>query len=327
MKNITLFSGNSNKQLACDICKSLNNAMGVCDLSSFQDGEIKIKIGESVRDKCVFIIQSVTSTDTMSINDVLMELYLLIRTIKRASAKKVIAIVPYYGYCRQDRKTTARAPISASDVAMMLETAGADRVVSIELHCGQIQGFFRNIPCDNLYASCTLAKEFIKQNTELCKERELIVVSPDAGGVTRAKQFKDTLSQLGFNSGFAVIVKERNIEGAINNMSLVGNVKDCDVVIVDDICDTGGTLIKAVNQLIEFGAKNIYVCIAHGVFSNNALDLIENSHIKKMYVTDTISMKKKIHNVIQISVSELLKDVINIFIHGGSVNDLFICKE
>ena len=187
-KSFIIFSGSSSKHLTDEICDHLGCKKGSCDLQTFNDGEIKIKVNDSVRGKIVFVVHSITSTETKSVNDMLIELYLFIRTLKRAAAKKVIVFIPFYGYCRQDRKTEPRVPISASDVAMMLETAGADRIVAMELHCGQIQGFFRDIACDNIYSSCLLADTFVKECPEL---NDLVVVSPDAGGVTRAKLFKE----------------------------------------------------------------------------------------------------------------------------------------
>ena len=325
MSETLVIAGSSNCSLATQICKKVGCKLGLCKLERYKDGEIKISVGESVRDKCVFVIQSITSTSTMTINDILIELYLLIRTLKRASVGKVILFIPYFGYSRQDRKVKPRVPISASDVAMMLELAGADRVVGMELHCGQIQGFFRNISCDNLHASCILASAFVedhKRNTSDSNNR-LVVVSPDAGGVARAKQFKETLANFHIESDFAIIVKERSIScGTINNMNLVGNVRDKSVVIVDDMCDTGGTLIKAVDELLEFGAKDIFVCIAHPVFSDDALTKIENSKIKLMYVTDTIPLERSVANVKQVSTSDMFASVVDIFVNGGSINDL-----
>ena len=321
MDNI-LFCGNSSKHFFNNIYKNIIIEEGESNINTFKDGEIKIQIDSSVRDKNVYLIQSITSTKTKTINDILIELFLFIRTLKRASATKVIVIIPYFGYCRQDRKILPRVPISASDIAGMLENAGADRIISVELHCGQIQGFFRNIPCDNLYSANVLADAFKKDY----KKNNLIVVSPDAGGVSRAKQFKENLLlKHQIESSFAVIVKERNIEGSIDNMSLVGEVKNKDAVIIDDICDTGGTLLKAVNLLKKFGANNIYVCITHGVFSENAIEKIENNkEITYLYVTDTIYFNHSYLKKIKvITVSELISSTIDIFINGGSVSKLF----
>lgn len=316
-----VFSGTSSKDLTRRVCESLGCKEGSCSLGTFADGEIKIKINDSVRDKCVFVIQSIVSFENRSVNDMLTELYLFIRTLKRASASKVIVMIPYFGYSRQDRKTEPRVPISGSDVAMMLETAGADRVVAMELHCGQIQGFFRDIPCDNIYLSCLLADEFVNH---VSSENQLVVISPDAGGVTRAKIFKEKIAALGVQSEFAIIVKERGVEGAINNMSLVGDVRDKDVVIVDDICDTGGTLIKAINQLKAFGAKNVYTCISHPVFSNDAIESISNSCITKMFVCDSIPARTTYpEHIVRVQTHTLLAKIIRIFVHGGSVNELF----
>jgi ribose-phosphate pyrophosphokinase len=319
-KSFIIFSGSSSKHLTDEICDHLKCKQGDCDLQTFNDGEIKIKVNDSVRGKIVFVVHSITSTETKSVNDMLVELYLFIRTLKRAAAKKVIVFIPFYGYCRQDRKTEPRVPISASDVAMMLETAGADRIVAMELHCGQIQGFFRDIACDNIYSSCLLADTFVKECSEL---NDLVVVSPDAGGVTRAKLFKEKLCDWNINSQLAILVKERGINGLINNVSLVGDVSGKDVVIVDDICDTGGTLLKAVEELKLFGANKIYVCITHGIFSGNALENIRNSPIEKMICSDSIPPKDVPDNIKYVSTSYLLSRIINIFMNGGSINELF----
>jgi len=319
MNKFVVYGGNTTKDLTQRVCDTLKCEQGSCTLSTFSDGEMKIKIHDSVRDKCVFVIQSITSYKDKSVNDMLMELYLFIRTLKRASAAKVIVIIPYFGYSRQDRKTEPRVPISASDIAMMLETAGADRIVAFELHCGQIQGFFRSIPCDNIYSSCLFAEHFVMNQSH----DNLVVVSPDAGGVTRAKLFKEKLASVGVSSGFAIIVKERSVLGAINNMSLVGDVKNKDVVIVDDICDTGGTLIKAIEQLKEFGANHIYACITHPVFSCDAIEKIEKSPIDKMFVCDTIELKRTCSKITTVQTHKLLSTVVDIFVSGGSINELF----
>ena len=326
-KKFLIFSGTSSTELTDKICSHLGVPKGNCDLTTFNNGEIKIKVNESVRGQIVFVIHSITATENKSVNDMLMELYLFIRTLKRASAKKVIVFIPFYGYCRQDRKTEPRVPISASDVAMMLETAGADRIVALELHCGQIQGFFRDIACDNIYCSCLLADAFVREYSSVGEEK-LVVVSPDAGGVSRAKLFKEKLGDLGIDSDLAIIVKERGINGAINNMSLVGDVKGKNVVIVDDICDTGGTLLRAVEELKTFGAHEIYVCITHGVFSGDALENIQNSQIQKFICSDSIPKKTDTPSkVMYVWTSKLFSKIINIFMYGGSINALFEAKD
>jgi ribose-phosphate pyrophosphokinase len=315
-----IFSGSACHNLTDDICKLINCKKGKCMLGNYHNGETKIKIHDSVRNKCVFIIQSITSTETKSVNDVLMELYLFIRTVKRASAAKVIIIIPYFGYSRQYRKTESIVPISASDVAILLETAGANRIVTLELRCGQIQGFFRDIPCDNIHSSCLLTDAFVSDLTLYKKNmNNLVVVSPDAGGVSRANAFKQTLSKIGIHTGFAILVNERDIDGNINTTNLIGDVIGKDVVIVDDVCDTGGTLLKAINELKKLGVNDVYVCITHPVFSGDSIELIKNSPIIKMFVTDTIYLKDhNCHNIKQITTATLLSKVIRILIHGGS---------
>jgi len=316
---IMLFSGNANKELAQKIADYLQVSLGESIVSTFNDGEIQIQIKESVRGHDVFIIQPTCHTATQSVNDTIMELFLLVRTMQRASAKSITVVVPYYGYARQDRKAMSRVPISAADVAMMLEIGGVDRVLTIDLHCGQIQGFFRNAPVDNLFSSPIFIDYFVKKELS-----NVVVVSPDAGGVDRAYKFAQQLRKKGVSAEMALISKRRASAGVIESMYLIGDVNGADAIIVDDICDTAGTLVKAAQLLKDHGANRVFAVIPHGVFSGNALDKIRNSVICEMVIADTIPLREQApSNLTILSVSALLGDAIVRIHRGESVSALF----
>lgn len=305
--NLKLFTGNANPELAEAIAQALSIPLSHAAIGRYVDGEINIQINENIRNCDVYILQSTCPSKNASVNDNLIELYLLVRAMKRASAQSVTAIIPYFGYARQDRKSKNLVPISASDVAMLLELAGVDQVISVDLHCGQIQGFFHKAPVDNLYAS----KIFVPYFAAKKKLNDLVVVSPDAGGVERAKQFVEGLSHYGISAQMAMIVKQRKEAGVVEKMDLVGSVQNSDVVIIDDMCDTAGTLVKAAYELKQKGAKRVFACITHPVFSGDALLKIENSVIDELIITDTIPLKQKPpHNITQLSVAPLLAEVI-----------------
>lgn len=317
--NALLFSGNANLELAQKVAQELGMPLGEAKVARFNDGEIQIHIDQSVRNKDVYIIQPTCPSASQSINDNLMELFLLIRTMKRASAHSITVIAPYYGYARQDRKLRARVPISAADVANMIEHAGATRVVTIDLHCGQIQGFFQNVPCDNLYASMLFAPYMAQQDLS-----NIVVISPDAGGVERANQFIYELVKQGISSDMAVISKQREKAGVVGSMHLIGDVHDADAIIVDDMCDTGGTLCKAAELLKEKGARRVFAVITHPVFSNKALETIGNSVIDQMIIADTIPLRGTApENVTVISMAALLADAIACLDQGESLSALF----
>lgn len=319
LQNAIVFSGNSNKKLSEKIAESLKVPLGKILVSKFNDGEIQIKIEENVRGKDVFIIQPTCSCNTQSVNDSLMELYLLVRTMKRASTKSITIVVPYYGYARQDRKTSARVPISASDVAIILETAGVDRVLVIDLHCGQIQGFFRNIPVDNLYACPIFVSHFANKNLD-----NIVVVSPDAGGAERANKFVQKLAQQGIYASMAIISKRREKPGKVGSMQLIGDVTNANAIIIDDMCDSGGTLAKASELLKKHGAKKVFAAITHPVFSGQALKTIANSTIDEMIISDTISLKEEPpKNITIVSVSKLLAEAICRIQNQESISELF----
>jgi len=314
-----LFSGNANKPLAEKVADYLDTNLGSAKINRFNDGEIQIQIKENVRNKEIFILQSVCPSDSQSVNDNLMELYLLVRTMKRASASSITVIIPYYGYARQDRKTAPRVPISAADVALMLEAAGVDRVVTIDLHCGQIQGFFQSVPVDNLFAASLFVNYFVKKEM-----KNIVIVSPDAGGVERATKFVNYLSDQGIKAGMSLISKQRSQAGIIDTMQLIGDVTDADAIIVDDMCDTGGTLVKAAQLLKDQGANRVFAAITHPIFSGSAMEKIRNSVIEEMVISDTIPLNKNVpQNIQSITVGPLLGEAIRRIHFGESLSELF----
>jgi len=321
-ENVAIFSGNSNLPLAQEICQNLGTKLGNITVGRFADGEVNIQVQDNIRGKDVFIIQPTGPP----VNENLMELLLLVSTMRRASARKITVVVPYYGYCRQDRKTLPRVPISAADVARLLETVGVDRVIAIDLHCGQIQGFFGpRVPVDNLEANVTAVTYF--KNFQTLSD-QMTVVSPDAGGVTRAKKFQEMLKAENPDKsvGLAMIIKHRDAPGKIADMFLVGSVADSDVIIVDDMIDTAGTLCEAAKVLKSKGAKKVFAFATHGLFSGKAFDNINNSPLEQILVTDTIPPKPNENNVDKItrlSVAPLLAEAIRRIQARESVSDLF----
>ena len=289
-------------------------------ISRFNDGEIKIKVEENVRNSDVFLIQSMCSTDKRSVNDNLMELFLLIRTMRRADVGNITAVIPYYGYARQDRKTESRVPISASDIAMLFELAGADSILCVDLHCGQIQGFFHEATVDNLFAAPIFVRYFsMKQDL-----MHPVIVSPDAGGVDRAKKFIEGLAWHGIDAGLAVIIKQRAGAGVIEKMNLVGDVRGCDAIIIDDICDTAGTLVQAALELKNAGASRVFACITHPVFSGTGPSAHYRLVPHRTLVTDTIPTRTKLPtNITQLSIAPLIAEAIDRTYKGESISHLF----
>lgn len=301
-----IFGGSSNLDLTGEIAKLLNMELGKVDIKLFADKEIGIQIGENVRGCDVFLVQS-TSTP---VNDHLMELLLMIDACKRASASRITAVIPYYGYARQDRKTRSRVPISAALVARLIESAGADRVLSVDLHCGQIQGFFKN-PFDNLYATQVLCAEVF--NVIKDSSTALTVVSPDAGGVERADYFRSYIKRtLKLDTNMAIMSKKRAEANKIESMELVGCVKDTDCIIVDDIVDTAGTLVMAAKILKENGAKRVFACATHGLLNSPAVKRIEESCIEKLIITNTVPLPKDKESpkIMQVSIASSIAEAI-----------------
>ncbi|CRH01148.1 phosphoribosylpyrophosphate synthetase, putative [Plasmodium relictum] len=322
MENAILFSGTSNPTLSQNIADHLGTILGRVNLKRFADGEVSMQFLESIRGKDVYIIQPTCPP----VNENLIELLLMISTCRRASAKKITAVIPYYGYARQDRKLSSRVPISAADVARMIEAMGVDRVVAIDLHSGQIQGFFGpRVPVDNLEAQLIGLDYFTKK--DLYKP---VIVSPDAGGVYRARKFQDGLNHRGISEcGIAMLIKQRTKPNEIEKMDLVGNVYDSDVIIVDDMIDTSGTLCEAAKQLKKHGARRVFAFATHGLFSGPAIERIENSPLEEVVVTDTVKSNKNIDSckkITKLSVSVLVADAIRRIHQKESLNDLFNIK-
>jgi len=277
-----LFSGNSNIPLAREIAELLGTRLGDITVSRFSDGEVRVQVLEHVRGRDTYVIQSTCPP----VNEHLMELLLIISTLRRASVKKITAIIPYYGYARQDRKMSSRVPISAADVSKLIEIMGVDRVIACDLHCGQIQGFFGpRIPVDNLMAGIVAVPHF--QSIDLINP---VIISPDAGGVYRAKTFLGFLTTPSVIPGLAMIIKQRAAANQVERMDLVGSVKGADCIIVDDLIDTAGTLCEAAAQLKKHGAKRVYAFATHGLFSRDALSKIHNSPLEQVIVTNTIPL-------------------------------------
>ena len=319
-EDFAIFSGRANPQLSQEIADRLGVKLGDISIKGYADGEIGIQVNDNVRGKDVYLIQP---TCPPGVNDHLIELLLMVSTMRRASARRITAVIPYYGYARQDRKMASRVPISAADVARLLQAMGVDRVVAVDLHCGQIQGFFGpRTPCDNLEAH-VVALPFFKDlglNGDTTK-----VVSPDAGGVYRAKRFRDGLKALGVDAGLAMIVKQRLRANQIGRMDLVGDVKDCDVIMVDDMIDTAGTLTEAAKELRAMGARRIFAFATHGVFSGPAYERIEGSVLEQVVVCNTVPLKEGEGGgkIVQISIAELLSAAIARIHSKKSVSALF----
>jgi len=307
-----LLTGNSNKNLSQKISKFLKTKLVHSSIRRFSDGEIYIEIKENIRGNSIFIVQSVSSPA----NDNLMELLLCIDALKRSSAKNITAVIPYFGYARQDRKVAPRTSISAKLVSNLITKAGADRVVTVDLHAGQIQGFF-DIPVDNLFATPIFARHVKKY----IKRKNLICVSPDVGGVERTRALARKL-----DIGIAIIDKRRPAPGKSQVMNVIGNVKNKTCIIIDDIIDSGGTIVNAAQALINRGAKEVHVYITHGVLSGEAVEKIKKSNIKKLIITDTIDNSdklKKAKNIEVLSISNLLGEAIKRISNSTSVSDLF----
>jgi len=312
LERIRIFTGNSNISLAKKICVNLGVALGKANVTTFSDGETRVEINENVRGMDVFIIQSTCSP----VNVTCMELLIMIDALKRASADRITAVIPYYGYARQDRKVAPRAPISAKLMADLITTAGANRVLAIDLHAGQIQGFF-NIPVDNIFATPVLL-EYMKK----AYEDNTVVVSPDTGGVERARAFGKRLG-----ASLAIIDKRREGPNEAQVMNIIGNINGKRVVILDDMIDTAGTVVQAAQALSEAGALEVSVCCTHPVLSGPAIDRIEASNIKELIVTDTIPLSERAANCKRIkilSVSSLLSEAVRRIYYNDSVSSLFI---
>jgi ribose-phosphate pyrophosphokinase len=309
---IKIVTGNSNRSLAQEICRHLGISLGATTVSAFSDGEIMVRIEENVRGMDVFVIQSCSDP----VNTHIMELLILLDALKRSSARRITAVVPYYGYARQDRKDQPRVPVTAKLVADLITVAGAHKVVSMDLHAGQIQGFF-NIPVDNLYATPVILEYLQKQ-----KLKDLVVVSPDAGGVQRARAFAKRL-----NAGLAIIDKRREAPNQAKIMSIIGEVADRDVLLLDDMIDTAGTIVQGALACSENKARRILATCTHAVLSGPALKLLNESVLDEVIVTNTIPMTDKVKQCKKIkvlSVASLLGEAIRRIHNEESVSSLFV---
>ena len=307
-----LLTGNSNKNLSQKISKFLKNRLVNSSIRKFSDGEIYIEINENIRGNSIFVIQSVSSPA----NDNLMELLLCIDALKRSSAKNITAVIPYFGYARQDRKVVPRTSISAKLVSNLIAKAGADRVVTVDLHAGQIQGFF-DIPVDNLFATPIFARHVKKK----IKTKNLICIAPDVGGTERARALGKLL-----NVGLAIVDKRRPKAGQSQVMNIIGDVRGKTCIIVDDIIDSGGTIVNAAAALKKRGAKDVHVYVTHGVLSGGAENKIKKNNIKNLVITDTIDNAAKVKNIKNIEVltiSNLVGEAIKRISNSTSVSDLF----
>lgn len=312
LDKLKVFSGNSNIHLAQEICKELNIPLGKANVKKFSDGEIQVEIEENVRGMDVFIAQSTCTP----VNIYLMELLIMMDAIKRASAERITAVMPYYGYARQDRKVAPRVPITAKLVADLITTAGASRVLTIDLHAGQIQGFF-NIPVDHLYAAPVMI-EFIRNKFA----DNLVVVSPDAGGVERARAFAKRLG-----ATLAIIDKRRPEPNQSSIMNIIGEIKGKTALLLDDLVDTAGTLTQSADALLEAGAERVSACCTHAVLSGKAIERINQSALQELVITDTILLReeaKACKKIVVLPVSKLLAEAIKRIYNNDSVSSLFV---
>ncbi|HEY3329311.1 MAG TPA: ribose-phosphate pyrophosphokinase [Capsulimonadaceae bacterium] len=312
--DLRIFAGNANPALAEKIASAIGQPLGRMNVTHFADGEVRVMIEESVRGTDVFIIQPTCEP----VNDNLMELLIMQDAFRRASARRITVVVPYYGYCRQDKKIKPREPVSARLVADLITGAGASRVLAIDLHAGQIQGFFQ-IPLDHLYAGPLLACYFREHGFY---DGDTVVVSPDVGGVARARAMAELLG-----AGIAIIAKRRPEPNKVEIMEIIGDVKGKTCVMIDDIIDTGGSIVHGAHALKDRGARRIFACCTHGLFSQDALAKIDASPIEELVVTDTIPIHEHKRNQTTkarvISVAPLLADAIQRIHHSDSVSELF----
>jgi ribose-phosphate pyrophosphokinase len=314
LRDWVILSGTANRPLTEKICGRLGKPLGQIDIRRFSDAEIFAEIGENVRGRDCYVVQSTCRP----VNDNVMELLIIIDALKRASAKEITAVIPYYGYARQDRKVQPRTPISAKLVADLLAEAGATRVVTMDLHAGQIQGFF-NVPVDNLFSAPVILTHLKAMEVEPSK---LVMVSPDAGGVERARAYAKRLE-----CGVAMIDKRRTGPNVAKAMNIIGDVEGKTAIIVDDMVDTAGTLIEGVNAVLGHGATSVYAAATHGVLSGPAIERITQSPIKQVIVTDTIPLAenaKACGKILQLSVSDILAEAIYRVHNYDSVSQLFI---
>ncbi len=312
MNGLSIFAGNSNPALAEKISEYLAKPLGRLKVNRFSDGETQVEIHENVRRKEIYVIQSTC----YPVNDNLVELLLLIDAFKRSSASRITAVIPYFGYSRQDKKVAPRVPISAKLVADLLVVAGVDRVITMDLHAGQVQGFF-NVPVDNLYSAPIIIDDIKTRFSD-----DLVVVSPDAGGVERARAYAKRL-----HAGLAIIDKRRSAPNQAKAMAIIGDVQDKTAIIIDDMADTAGTLTEAASVIREKGAREVHAYCTHPVLSGPAIDRIQNSSLNSLVATDTIPLSeeaKKCDKIKTLSIAKLVGEAIVRSYRGDSVNSLFV---
>lgn len=310
-KNLKIFSGNANLAIAREICAHLQVPLGIAEVKAFSDGEISVEIGENVRGADVFVIQPTCTP----VNDNLMELLIMIDALRRASARRITAVLPYYGYARQDRKVRPRVPITAKAVAEMLMVVGTRRVLCMDLHAGQIQGFF-NIPVDHLYAA-PIVLQYIRETFS-----DVVMVSPDAGGVERTRAFAKRL-----NTGLAIIDKRRERANECEAVQVIGDVTGKTAILLDDIVDTAGTLCSGAEILKEVGAREVHACCSHGVLSGPAIQRIQSSCLKSLMITNSIPLRaeaRQCDKITVLSVGQLLGEAISRIHNEDSVSYLFV---
>ncbi|WP_067933495.1 ribose-phosphate diphosphokinase [Alicyclobacillus kakegawensis] len=308
--DLKLFTGNANPALAQEIADHIGVVLGDCRVGRFKDGEVHIRLGESVRDSNVFVVQPTSAP----VNEHLMELLIMVDALKRASARSINVVIPYYGYARQDRKARARDPITAKLVANLLEKAGATRIICMDLHAGQIQGFF-DIPLDHLIGLPILANYFLKKQLD-----NPVVVSPDMGGVTRARQLAERLG-----APMAIIDKRRPDVNVAEVMNIIGDIEGKTAILIDDMIDTAGTITAGAKALLERGAKQVYACCIHPVLSGNGVERLRDSEIEEVVVTNTIALppEKRIDKIKVLSVAELIAEAILRVHTRRSISELF----
>lgn len=312
-KDIKIFSGNSHRMLAEEIAERIGLPVGIATVGKFSDGETEVNIGEVVRGSDVFVIQPTCHP----VNDNLMELLIMVDALKRASAGRITTVIPYFGYARQDRKAKARDPISAKLVANLITVAGADRVLTMDLHVPQLQGFF-DIPVDHLLGVPILADYF---KEKFCGLNDLVIVSPDVGSVGRARKLAQRLE-----APIGIVDKRRPKANVSEVMNVIGDVLDKRVILIDDLIDTAGTIVNSAEALLQLGAKEVYACGTHGVLSGPAIDRIENSPIKELVVLNTIPLteEKSIDKIISISVAPIFAEAIERIYGDISISSLFV---
>ena len=307
---LKIFSGNANRPLAEEICRYLRVPLGAAEVGRFSDGELRVKISENVRGDDVFIIQPTCPP----VNDHLMELLIMVDAMSRASARRITLVVPYYGYARQDRKAEPRVPITAKLVANLIDAAGADRMLSMDLHAGQIQGFF-DIPVDHLYGMPVFLEHIRKKNL-----KDIVIVSPDAGGVERARAFAKRL-----DADLAIIDKRRPRANVADVMNVIGDVRGRTAILLDDMVDTAGTLTKDAEALKSFGAKHVFACCSHGVLSGPAMERINQSPIEELMISNSIPLGGKATRKVRVlSIAPILAEAIKRIHEDQSVSQLFV---